>query len=60
MNFLPKQYKCIVPISLCTLRNVVFLLNELLEKVVRGEKVNMEDGFPLIHAMKKNAKIAIR
>lgn len=51
--FYPDNRSIPDPSPFCTSRNLVFVLNELLEKVVWGEKVNMEDVFLFVHAIKK-------
>lgn len=55
LYFNPNNASVFYPSPFCVSRNFVSLLKKLLEKVVWGEKVNMEEVFPFIHAMKKNA-----
>lgn len=55
LYFNPNNASVLHPSPFCVSRNLVSLRKKLLEKVVWGEKVNMEDVFPFIHAMKKNA-----
>lgn len=55
LYFNPNNASVFYPSPFCVSRNFVSLLKKFLEKVVWGEKVNMEEVFPFIHAMKKNA-----